>query len=136
MTYNLLFLSQICDKYQKVISNTEWCDIRDTYRKVIIHGIRGKNNYYILDIQFNHCWNFTKMESTNLCHQRFGHINYRLLGKIINKELFRGYPNQCQKCGSFQKGKQARILHKSWNIANKAPLDLIGPFWANPTTYY
>ncbi|XP_026417233.1 uncharacterized protein LOC113312711 [Papaver somniferum] len=65
------------------------------------------NNGYLLDIQSNLYCNLTKVESTHCRNERFGHINYRMLDKLINRELVKGVPKINTKaegvCGASQK---------------------------------
>lgn len=50
----------------------------------------------------------TKVESTHLWHERFDHINYEMLGKLINRELVQDVP----KINAKIKGVLPEIFEK------------------------
>ena len=57
-----------------------------------------------------------KLDLIELSHKRLGHINYKDLAYLVNKEKVRGIPKLRGEsrpiCGECMKGKQAKSTHK------------------------
>ena len=58
----------------------------------------------------------TKLDVIEMWHRRLGHINYRDLVYLANKELVRGIPKLSGQlepiCGKCMKGKQVKVSYK------------------------
>ena len=78
------------------------------------------------------------MKNIELWHQRLGHVNFKLLRKLVISEAVRGLPNLPNSvsvvCGPCMKGKQVKVSHKQvmqhFNTSRCFELlhmDLMGP---------
>ena len=71
-----------------------------------------------------------KLDITELWHRRLGHINYRDLVHVANKERVKGIPKLSSEpkpiCGDCMKGKQIKNTHKKiQEIKTTEPLDFL-----------
>ena len=72
------------------------------------------NNFYAINSDSNTSlvYSRVKLDVLGLWHRRLGHINYRDLVHIANKDLIKGIPmfngQHNAVCGECMKGKQVR----------------------------
>ena len=141
LKHNLLSISQLCDKGNKVIFEKSRCIIENEQdNKILFVGNRHENVYvFHLNEFFNSdikC--FTSMNDNSwLWHRRLGHAHMDLLSKLSRKELVIGLPKikyeKDRLCKACQHGKQTKKSFKSKNIVSTSrPLqllhmDLFGP---------
>ncbi|KAL0413673.1 UNVERIFIED_CONTAM: Retrovirus-related Pol polyprotein from transposon TNT 1-94 [Sesamum radiatum] len=118
------------------------CKIFHPERGLIIQTNMSTNRMFILltqsqaSAQVDQCFH-TKAESlTQLWHRRYGHLNYKGLRILLNKEMVRGLPHLSTSnvtCSDCINGKQHRdpISKKSnWRASQKLELihaDICGP---------
>ncbi|GJR51910.1 ribonuclease H-like domain-containing protein [Tanacetum coccineum] len=128
LKFNLLSVSQICDKKHNVLFTDKECLILSPKFKfvdedlVILRAPR-KNDVYSLDLK-----NIipsggvtclvakaTKDEAV-LWHRRLGHVNFKNINKLVKGNLVRGLPSKTFKldhsCLACRKGKQHRASCK------------------------
>ena len=98
-------------------------------------GTRSSDNCYLL-AYYTLCHK-TNVQEVELWHQRLGHLNYRMLKKIVSIGAVKGVP--CVKaepnslCGPCKIGKQVRASHKVVQVLTTARvsellhIDLMGP---------
>ena len=129
---NLISISQICDSKFRVNFFQNLCEVIDKKGKIILTGYRTLNNCY--SINPNNKSSLTcsraQFDTTDLWHRRLGHINYRNLIHIANKERVKGIPKLKSEpktiCGECMKGKQVKSTHKKiFDINTTRPLDLL-----------
>ena len=91
--FNLLSISQLCDKKYKVLFDENGSKIlKDGI--TIAKGVR-KNNIYVMKIDktYNDKLCLTTLDdSSSLWHRRLGHANMRLIQNLSSKELVRNLP--------------------------------------------
>ncbi|GJR63966.1 retrovirus-related pol polyprotein from transposon TNT 1-94 [Tanacetum coccineum] len=137
LSFNLLSISQICDKKCQVLfSETSSKILKDGI--TIGKGIR-KNGLYIMKMgnspKDTLC--LTSIDDTStLWHRRLGHANMRLLQSLSSKELVRNLPKlKFEKlfCDACNVGKQVHESHKAKNVVSTTKclellhMDLFGP---------
>lgn len=141
LKHNLLSISQLCDKGNKVSFDSKSSlieNLHDKNKKLIGHRI---NNIYMIDLDDissnDACCLVSREEDSFLWHRRIEHIHTEHLNKLISKELVIGLPKMKFKkdglCDVCQKGKQTKASFKPINIvSSERPLqllhmDLLGP---------
>ncbi|GJU18603.1 retrovirus-related pol polyprotein from transposon TNT 1-94 [Tanacetum coccineum] len=137
LSFNLLSISQICDKKCKVLFSETGSEIlKDGI--TIGKGIR-KNGLYIMKMgnspKDTLC--LTSIDDTStLWHRRLGHANMRLIQSLSSKELVRNLPKlkfEKHFCDACNVGKQVHESHKAKNMVSTTKclellhMDLFGP---------
>ncbi|GJR29430.1 ribonuclease H-like domain-containing protein [Tanacetum coccineum] len=128
LKFNLLSVSQICDKKHNVLFTDKECLILSPTFKfvdedlVILRAPR-KNDVYSLDLKniISLWWNNlfgcigNKGEAV-LWARRLGHVNFKNINKLVKGNLVRGLPSKTFKldhsCLACRKGKQHRASCK------------------------
>ena len=94
--YNLLSISQLCDKGYKVIFEADHCTILDkTSNEIKFFGKKHKN-IYLIDLKkiLNHdlCFVANVNDLAGLWHRRLGHASYGVISKLARRDLVIGLP--------------------------------------------
>lgn len=109
-------ISQICDADYEVSFVQKRYTIYDPLGDIVLEGVRTSDNCYGVFLNSNYVCNSAKIDVTNFCHQRLGHMNYKNLSKLAKKELVDGLHKLEQiyntVCGPCQQDKQHRVNHK------------------------
>lgn len=63
-----------------------------------IIGTRTSNNCYEMNAEIDSFSVAAKLQDMKLWHRRLGHVNYKLLHKLGNKEIVRGIPRLKKEC--------------------------------------
>ena len=94
--FNLLSISQLCDKGNKVIFDKEKCEVQDESGTCILTTPRSDNVYAMNANKFAG----SKMqclkaltEDSRLWHRKLGHISLHSMNKLVAKGLVRGLPD-------------------------------------------
>ncbi|GJW54636.1 retrovirus-related pol polyprotein from transposon TNT 1-94 [Tanacetum coccineum] len=137
LSFNLLSISQICDKKCKVLFSETSSEIIKN-DMTIGKGIR-KNGLYIMKMG-NSPKDFlflTSIDDTStLWHQILGHANMRLIQSLSSKELVRNLPKlnfEKSFCDACNVGKQVHESHNAKNMVSTSKclellhMDLFGP---------
>lgn len=134
LKYNLLSISQLCDKGYKVTFTNTCCIIEhDDKKDIVFKGVRV-NNVYMLNLIEVPLTSLKCLVALNdnswLWHRRLAHVNFDLLNKVVSKDLVVGLPkiklSKYHLCDACQVGKQTRVSFKSKNIISTSrPLELI-----------
>ena len=121
---NLLSISQICDQNLFVNFDRIKCRILDVDGNCILEGYRSSDHCYKLTSSI--ICHKTTLDDTKLWHQKLGHLNFKLLTKIVKTGAIKGVPMLKRKqpgiCGLCQYGKQQRLSHKA--IQDKATMQV------------
>ncbi|GAB2294456.1 hypothetical protein Dimus_038299 [Dionaea muscipula] len=126
LKYNLLSISQLCDRGNKVeFTMSDWKILNDKTGELVLEGKRH-NNVYTVHVNSISENNLTCLSVLNddptLWHSRSGHANMTLLNKFINQDLVVGLPKiKCQVekvCDACAKGKHVRTSFKLKNIVS------------------
>jgi len=134
LKHNLLSISQLCDKGNRVTFESNMCVVQRLIDNVIILQGKRIDNVYMVDIEsssskFAKCL-MSKEENTWLWHRRIAHVNMNHLNKLITHDLVDGIPKlklvKDAICDACQKGKQTKASFKSKNIVSTSrPLELL-----------
>ena len=83
---NLLSISQMWDKDNKVNFHQDLCDVVNKEIKAVIIGHRTIDNCYAINLNSRTplMCSKVKLDPTKLWHRRLGHINYRDLVHLVN----------------------------------------------------
>ncbi|KAJ9560705.1 LOW QUALITY PROTEIN: hypothetical protein OSB04_005865 [Centaurea solstitialis] len=149
LKYNLLSVSQVCDKKHSILFNDEECMILSPEFKIVDENMillraPRKDNVYCLDLEdvsskssLNCLLSKASLSESSLWHRRMCHMNFKNMNKLVKGNLVRGLPEKefsCDDhCVSCLKGKQHKSTHKSKEVNTiSAPLqllhmDLFGP---------
>ena len=117
LKYNLLSISQLCDKGYNVLFEHSKCIIHERNNNQILFTTQWCDNIYSVtldDLNDQNVKCFTSIENEKwLSHRRLGHASMYQISKLIKKDLVRGIPKiEFDKdivCDACQKGKQTRI---------------------------
>ncbi|KAJ9535203.1 hypothetical protein OSB04_un001716 [Centaurea solstitialis] len=149
LRYNLLSVSQVCDKKHSILFNEDECIVLSPEFKIVDQSMillrtPRRDNVYCLDlnkastIPSLRCLisKASKSESS-LWHRRMCHMNFKNMNTLVKLNLVRGLPMKEfvweENCVACLKGKQHKSSHKSKEINTiSAPLqllhmDLFGP---------
>ena len=103
LKYNLLSISQLCDKNYKIVFEKDCCMIYDMdMSSLLFKGIR-KKNIYTLSMNFpshDHCLLISSDDSL-LWHRRCGHVNMKNMSRISRSDLVNGLPKLDYKKNHF-----------------------------------
>ncbi|XP_049360750.1 uncharacterized protein LOC125825454 [Solanum verrucosum] len=96
LKYNLLSVSQICDKGSEVKFSSDKCIVTSLTNKKLILMARRRKNMYVVDLETPHGDDLTYLsaqsENDVLWHRRLGHVSSSLLNKLVSRDLVRGLP--------------------------------------------
>ena len=141
LKFNLLSVSQVCSKQLSVLFNDKEAiflkpgfvippesvllrtpKVNGTYKLNMNCNILKQNNMALLS-------KATDAES-KLWHQRLGHVYFKNINKLVQRNLVRGLPHKrfecAEKCISCTRGKQHRVSHKAKSVNSiSSPYDLL-----------
>ncbi|MFS7994177.1 putative RNA-directed DNA polymerase [Helianthus anomalus] len=141
LCYNLMSVSQVCDKGISVLFNDMEClFLKPGYvvpAEMIMLTAPRQNNTYVLNMKNAKtndnltCLISKASESESLLwHRRMGHVNFKNMNKLSKLNLVRGLPIKefpfSEKCIACAQGKQHKKPHKSKAVNTiSAPLQLL-----------
>ncbi|KAJ9546338.1 hypothetical protein OSB04_018881 [Centaurea solstitialis] len=149
LRYNLLSVSQVCDKKFGVFFTDSECLILAPGFKIdenqVLLRTPRKDNVYCLDLEripsnqsLNCLFSKASHDESNLWHRRMCHMNFKNMNKLVKNNLVRGLPRKeffCNdNCVACLKGKQHKTSHKSKEVNSiSSPLQLIHMDLFGPT---
>ena len=110
LAYNLLSISQLCDKGHRVLFDNKACTIYQPNSENVKFIGKRVNNMYMIDlddpVHENLCLTANKDNLAWLWHRRLGHASYNVLHKLVKHNMVKGLPkilfkkNQmfCESC--------------------------------------
>nr|GEU45015.1 ribonuclease H-like domain-containing protein [Tanacetum cinerariifolium] len=129
LKFNLFSVSQMCDKKNSVLFTDTECVVLSSDFKlpdenhVLVRVPREKNMYNVDLKNIVQSGDLTCLfakailDESNLWHRRLGHINFKIINKLVKGNLVRGLPSKVFKnnhtCVACKKGKQHRASCKS-----------------------
>jgi hypothetical protein len=128
MKHNTLSAIQMCDQGQKIVFDSEKCEIRkEGSEKLVAITKRTQRNIYLLnEIGKERCFTRKDHESW-LWHKRMGHLNFDNLVKIRRRESLREMLEISKPTNTLCKqclyGKKNRTKFKSKEYSTKKPLE-------------
>ncbi|KAI3692410.1 hypothetical protein L6452_32225 [Arctium lappa] len=150
LRYNLLSVSQVCDKKHSILFNdTEFIILAPGFKVVdesmILLRTPRKDNVYCLDLEsvvsdssINCLFSKASLDESSLWHRRMCHMNFKTIKKLVKNNLVRGLPQKVFSCDDHcvvcPKGKQHKTSHKSKEINTiSSPLNLLHMDLFDPT---
>ncbi|GJS90788.1 putative ribonuclease H-like domain-containing protein [Tanacetum coccineum] len=149
LKYNLLSVSQICDKKNNVLFTDTECLVLSSNFKLldesqVLLRVPRKDNIYIVDLKsvvptrgLTCLIAKATIDESNTWHRRLGHINFKTMNKLVKGNLVKGLPSKIfendHSCVACQKGKQHKASYKTKLVNSiSKPLhmlhmDLFGP---------
>ncbi|KAI3691993.1 hypothetical protein L6452_31797 [Arctium lappa] len=149
LKYNLLSVSQVCDKQHSILfTNTECMILAPGFKVVdesmILLRTPRKDNVYCLDMEnvesdssLNCLVSKASVDESSLWHRRMCHMNFKTMNKLVKNNLVRGLPSKVFSCDDHcvacLKGKQHKTSHKTKEINSISSclqllhMDLFGP---------
>nr|GEW59591.1 hypothetical protein [Tanacetum cinerariifolium] len=157
LKYNLFSVSQICDNKNNILFTDSECIVlgRDFKLKddtnVLLRTPRQHNMYSIdLNNIFPHkdliCLvSKASADESVLCHRRLGHLNFKIINKLVRHNLVRGLPSKYSEnyhtCDACLKGKQhkasckTKLVHLVSKPLHTLHIDLFGPTYVSSLNY-
>ncbi|GJV06492.1 putative ribonuclease H-like domain-containing protein [Tanacetum coccineum] len=149
LKFNLFSVSQMCDRKNNVLFTDTKCLVLSTNFKLpdksqILLRVPRKNNMYSVDMKsivpkesLTYLVAKATLDESMLWHRRLGHINFKIINKLVKDNLVRGLPSKHfendQTCVACLKGKQhkASCMSKIQNSISQPlfmlHMDLFGP---------
>ncbi|XP_075106969.1 uncharacterized protein LOC142179962 [Nicotiana tabacum] len=132
--YNLLSVSQIRDKGNKVEFVSKICTVTNLVIGEVVLVAKRYKNIYVADFESLQSGDLSCLsdvdDDAELWHRRLGHASFSLLNKLVKKDLVRGLPKSSFKdhkvCDACAKGKHVRSSFKpKKEVSTSKPLDLL-----------
>ena len=105
LKFNLLSISELCDKGNNVIFNSSHCIVQNVHDdNTVLYGPRIDNVYaiHLNSISSNKLSCFkASLDDTWLCHSRLGHARMHTIAKLSKLDLIRGLPSYKFSLDSF-----------------------------------
>nr|GEW84149.1 ribonuclease H-like domain-containing protein [Tanacetum cinerariifolium] len=165
LKFRLLSVSQMCDKKNSILFTDTECIVLSSDFKLpdenhVLLRVPRENNMYNVDLKniipsgdLTCLFAKATLDESNLWHRRLGHINFKIINKLVKGNLVRGLPSKVFKnnhtCVASKKGKQHRAFCKTKPVSsisqplqrknmtlNKAARTMLAdsllliPFWA------
>ncbi|KAI3665458.1 hypothetical protein L6452_44085 [Arctium lappa] len=149
LRYNLLSVSQVCDKKHSILFTDSECMIlapgfKVVDEKMILLRTPRKDNVYCLDMKnvsndssLNCLVSKASLDESSLWHRRMCHMNFTTMNKLVKNNLVRGLPSKVFSCDDHcvacLKGKRYKTSHKSKKLNTISSslqllhMDLLGP---------
>nr|GEX20725.1 putative ribonuclease H-like domain-containing protein [Tanacetum cinerariifolium] len=149
LKFNLLSVSQMCDKKNSVLFTYTECIVLSSDFEVpdenhVLLRVPKENNMYNVDLKnivpsgdLTCLFAKATLDESNHWHRRLGHINFKTMNKLIKGNLVRGLPSKVFKnnhtCVACKKGKKHRASCKSKHVSSvslplqRLHMDLFGP---------
>ncbi|GJV59432.1 putative ribonuclease H-like domain-containing protein [Tanacetum coccineum] len=145
--FNLFFVSQMCDKKNKVLFTYTECLVLSPEFKLpdenqVLLRIPRQNNMYSFNLEnIIPSGGLAKaiIDESNKWHRRLGHVNFKNLNKLVKGNLVRGLPSKIfqndHTCVACQKGKQHKASCKAKSVSSiSQPLQLLHMDLFGPTS--
>ncbi|GJW55138.1 putative ribonuclease H-like domain-containing protein [Tanacetum coccineum] len=147
--FNLFFVSQMCDKRNKVLFTDSEClvlspDFKLPNENQVLLRVPRQNNMYSFNLE-----NIVPtgglacliakatVYESNKWHKRLGHVNFKVLNTLVKGNLVKGLPSKIfqndHTCVACQKGKQhkasckAKVVSSISHPLQLLHMDLFGP---------
>ncbi|KAI3725477.1 hypothetical protein L1987_65265 [Smallanthus sonchifolius] len=146
LKYNLMSVSQICDKDLCALFNSKECLILKPGvvipEELILIRAPRRYNTYRLDMNnpsgIESCFlSKTSKDESFLWHKRLGHVNFKTMNRLVRGNLVTGLPlkdfSPVEHCISCSKGKHHKTSHKPKttnsidSVLQLLHMDLFGP---------
>ncbi|GKC24484.1 putative ribonuclease H-like domain-containing protein, partial [Tanacetum coccineum] len=129
LKYNMFSVSQICDKKNNVLFTDTECLVLSSDFKLldeskVLLRVPRKDNIYSVDLKsvvptkgLTCLIAKAIIDESNTWHRRIGHINFKIMNKLVKENLVKGLPLKIfendHSCVACQKGKQHKASYKT-----------------------
>nr|GEZ68430.1 ribonuclease H-like domain-containing protein [Tanacetum cinerariifolium] len=129
LKFNLFSVSQMCDKKNNVLFTDTKClflssDFKLPDASQVLLRVPRENNMYNVNLKniipsrdLTCLFAKAKFDESNLWHRRLGHVNFKIINKLVKRNFVRGLPFKVfindLSCVACKKGKQHRASCKS-----------------------
>nr|GEU98308.1 ribonuclease H-like domain-containing protein [Tanacetum cinerariifolium] len=149
LKFNLFSVSQMCDKKNIVLFTDTECIVLSSDFKLpdenhVLLRVLRENNMYNVDLKnivpsggLTYLFAKATLDESKLWHKRLGHINFKIMNKLVKGNLVRGLPSKVfennHACVACKKGKQHRASCKTKPVSSvsqplqRLHMDLFGP---------
>ncbi|KAI3669351.1 hypothetical protein L6452_40584 [Arctium lappa] len=143
LKYNLLSVSQVCDKQHSILfTNTECMILAPGFKvvdeRMILLRTPRKDNVYCLDMDnvdsdssLNCLVSKASVDESSLWHRRMCHMNFKTMNKLVKNNLVRGIPSKVFSCDDHcvacLKGKQHKEINSISSCLQLLHMDLFAP---------
>nr|GEV98471.1 putative ribonuclease H-like domain-containing protein [Tanacetum cinerariifolium] len=149
LKYNLFSVSQICDNKNSFLFTDSECivlgrDFKLLDNATILLRTPRQHNMYSIDLNnivphkdLTYLVAKASADECMLWHRRLGHLNFKIMNKLVRHNLVRGLPTKCfendHTCTACLKGKQHKASYKSKLVNSVSKplhtfhMDLFGP---------
>ncbi|GJT76614.1 putative ribonuclease H-like domain-containing protein [Tanacetum coccineum] len=142
LKFNLFSVSQMCDKKNSVLFTETEClvlspDFKLLDESQVLLKVPRQNNMYSFDLKnvvpsggLTCLFAKATIDESNLWHRRLGHINFKIMNKLVKGNLVRGLPSKLfendHTCVACQKGKQHKASCKTKLVSSiSQPLQIL-----------
>nr|GEZ64572.1 putative ribonuclease H-like domain-containing protein [Tanacetum cinerariifolium] len=149
LKFNLFSVSQMCDKKNIVLFTDTEClvlspDFKLPDTSQVLLRVPRENNMYNVNLKniipsgdLTCLFAKETLDESNLWHRRMGHVNFKIINKLVKGNLVRGLPSKVftneNSCVACKKCKQHRASCKSKTVSSvhqplfRLPMDLFRP---------
>nr|GEX25329.1 hypothetical protein [Tanacetum cinerariifolium] len=134
LKFNLLSVSQMCDKKNSVLFTDTECIVLSSDFKLpdenhVLLRVPREKNMYNVDLKnivpsgdLTCLFAKATLDESNLWHRRLGHINFKIMNKLVKGNIVRGLPSKVFKnnhtCVASKKSKQHRASCKTKPVSS------------------
>nr|GEW78809.1 ribonuclease H-like domain-containing protein [Tanacetum cinerariifolium] len=128
LKFNLFSVSQMCDKKNSVLFTESEClvlcpDFKLIDESQVLLRVPRQNNMYSFDLKnvvpsgdLTCLFAKATIDESNIWHRRMGHVNFKIMNKLVKGNLVRGLPSKTfeddHTCVACQKEKQHKASCK------------------------
>ncbi|GKE33970.1 ribonuclease H-like domain-containing protein [Tanacetum coccineum] len=149
LKFNLFSVSQMCDKKNSVLFTETKCFVLSPNFKLldasqVLLRVPNQSNMYSFDLKnvvpsgdLTFLFAKATIDESKLWHRRLGHVNFKIMNKLVKGNLVRGLPSKIfeneHTCVACQKGKQhkayckAKLVRSISQPLQMLHMDLFGP---------
>ncbi|WVY99219.1 hypothetical protein V8G54_031370 [Vigna mungo] len=139
MKSNLLSLGQLLERGFTMKMQERHIEVFDKKQQLIFKAPASRNRTFRVNLNATEiqCMSATNVEEEWLWHYRFGHLNFRSLCQLRDKDLVKGIPafatpsKICECCAAGKQNRSAFKRHapkRARQVLNVVHADVCGPF--------
>ncbi|XP_075098077.1 uncharacterized protein LOC142175391 [Nicotiana tabacum] len=130
LKYNLLSVSQICYKGNKVEFVSKICTVTNLVTSEVVLVAKRYKNIYVADFESQQSGDLSCLRAVDddaeLWHRRLGHASFSLLNKLVQKDLVHGLPKS-----SFKEHKLVSDLTMGHNFIMPSSMNSVSKITHN-----
>nr|GEY86238.1 ribonuclease H-like domain-containing protein [Tanacetum cinerariifolium] len=147
LKFNLFSISQMCNKKNSVLFTKTEClvlsfDFKLLDENLVLLKVPRQNNMYIFNLKnvaplggLTCLFSKARIDESNLWHRRLGHINFKIINKLVRGNLVRGLPSKIfendHTCVACHKRKQHKASYHLGKFEGKADEGFLVGYFIN-----